>query len=317
MDAAELTRRKREVVERHGRWTAHNIHLGAGVNTMDTAEIGGSESRMRRTVQLTADFARRPFNELRVADLGALEGGFSVEFASRGAKVLAIEGRARSVAKAEFAKEVLGLDDLHIVEGDVRNFTRERHGAFDVVLAIGILYHLDFPDLFRFLVQVADACEGIAIIDTEIASRTEARDSFMRDGLTYKGCRYQELSGRPVDRHVLWSSVGNRWSFLPTRAAALNALAASGFTSALECHLPPVKDSRAERATFVAMRGSHQYLTSIPPSSTVPLGGVPEYELSLTASRYRKWLRRWLRRHLPAAIRRPLRRAMTRAGLRS
>jgi hypothetical protein len=259
----------------------------------------------------------RPFNELRVADLGALEGGFSVEFAIHGARVLAIEGRAPSVAKARFAKEALGLTDLEIVEDDVRNFTREHYGAFDVVLAIGLVYHLDFSDLFGFLAQVAEVCEGIAIIDTEIAERAEARESFVRDGCTYKGSRYKEPSGDPLDRDVLWSAVGNRWSFRPSRAAVLNALAASGFTSAMECHLPPVSDLRAERATFVARRGCSQRVESMPLLNTAPPGHVPEYELSLTAGRYRRSLRRWLRRHLPAAIRRPLRRAMTRAGLHS
>ena len=111
MDAAELVRVRDEIVASHGPWLAHNIHLGHGVYTIgppDSGTVGGnSEGRLRRIVQLCADLAS-PLDQLRIADLGSGEGNIALEFAARGARVMAIDGRADNLEKMRFAKTALG-----------------------------------------------------------------------------------------------------------------------------------------------------------------------------------------------------------------
>jgi 2-polyprenyl-3-methyl-5-hydroxy-6-metoxy-1,4-benzoquinol methylase len=106
--------------------------------------------RLRRITQTIADLSGKPWHELRVLDLGSLEGLFAMEFASRGAKVVAIEGRAVNHEKARFAAEQKGLRDIEFVTEDVRNFSKERFGVFDVVVCSGLLYHLPGTDACRF-----------------------------------------------------------------------------------------------------------------------------------------------------------------------
>ena len=44
-----------------------------------------------------------------------------------------------------------GLDNLQLHHGDVREFDFDACEAFDVVLCMGLLYHLDAPHVFRLL----------------------------------------------------------------------------------------------------------------------------------------------------------------------
>jgi hypothetical protein len=117
MNRSEVVRRKQRVEKRYGPWTAHNIQLCDDLYTIDASVVGGSEVRLQQVVQIVADVAHGPIEELRVLDLGALEGLFALEFARRGASVLAIEGREANIEKIRFAKEVLELDRLELSFG--------------------------------------------------------------------------------------------------------------------------------------------------------------------------------------------------------
>lgn len=303
MSAAELTRLRDRVIEQYGPWTAHAIHLGDGVYTADL--MGSVDARFRRVVQVAADLAGVPITGLRIADLAAGEGGFAVEFAQHGARVVAIEGREANVAKARFAKEVLGLHTLEVVHDDIRNFNRDRYGSFEVVLAIGIVYHVDVPEIFDLLRRVADTCTRLAIIDTETAWESQVSDEVAQGDYSYRGARYVEPTGDPLDRDVLWSSMGNARSMLPTRASLANALLAAGFTSVFECHVPPVSD-RPQRTTLVAMRGVAQSL-SHPRYDQAPVGSVREYDLVLHGQPEPPLLHR-LWRCVPITLRRDIKR---------
>jgi len=149
--------RKQQIVDRFGEWTAHNIQLKGDLYTIDK-KIVGDEIKLRRIVQVVTDNARKPLENLRILDLGCLEGLYAIELARHGAKVLAIEGREANIEKARFAKDVLSLHNIEFVQSDVRGLTRERYGGFDVVLCLGILYHLEAPDVFSFLESISDVC---------------------------------------------------------------------------------------------------------------------------------------------------------------
>ena len=56
-----------------------------------------------------------------------------------------------------------------MLEEDVRDAFVVAHGRFDVVLCLGILYHLDQPDVFRFLARLGELCDGLLILDTHVA----------------------------------------------------------------------------------------------------------------------------------------------------
>jgi SAM-dependent methyltransferase len=276
-DAETVGEGKRAIVAAFGPWTTP-IDLGFGINACD-AEDPSRGTRLRRLVQIVQDLAGGRLEALRVLDLGCLEGMVSVELARRGARVVGIEAREANVAKARFAKETLELDNLEIIQDDVRNLSRARHGSFDLVLCLGILYHLPAPDVFDLAERMAEVTEHAAIVDTHIALREAPRKlfgaptSFEHRGAVYCGRPYHEFEPGSLEGDRLkcvWSSIDARPSFWPTRASLLNLLSAAGFTSLHESRSPRWIGMAEDRITLVAFRGA----TTAPASA--PLEPWPE-----------------------------------------
>jgi SAM-dependent methyltransferase len=228
-------------------------------------------------VQATADLAPKPLDELRVLDLACFEGQYAIEFALQGAEVVGIEGREANIAKARFTAEAHKLERLSLVRGDVRDLRREPFGGFDVVLCLGLLYHLDFPEAIRFLERVAEVCDGVAIFDTHVNLGFRHR---LTDGAhTYWGRHYIEHSPRAdaAEREQSrWASLDNARSFWFTRASLTNALTDVGFTSVYECEAPAETAKAIDRRTFVAVKGKRTSLCTVPGLEEQEHGRVPE-----------------------------------------
>jgi len=87
------------------------------------------------------------FEGQSILELGPLEGGHSYMLQSMGAaKVVAIEANRRAFLKCLCVKEVLGLERVHFKLGDfVAYLKNPNNDNYDVVLASGILYHMQQP----------------------------------------------------------------------------------------------------------------------------------------------------------------------------
>ena len=248
MKAEEVREARQSLVERHGAWVAYNLRLADDVYTMSPGLVGAAELNIGRVLQIVSDHAPKPLADLRILDLGAHEGGFTLEFACHGARVRSIEGREGHVAKARFAAQCLGLDNAEITQGDVRELSRDRDGGFDVVLCLGILYHLPPEDVHPFLARVASVCDGFALIETNISLARKLRVE------TPAGALEGRLSRENV-RHA-GAALDSTPSFWPTRASLLNLFAAVGFTSVSECLSPPVLATAelSDHATYLAVK---------------------------------------------------------------
>jgi SAM-dependent methyltransferase len=182
----------------------HNIPLPHGIYTTACDDYYPAHREIMRIVQerLSGEFRGR-----RIMDVGCLEGYFSIECALQGAEVVGIEGKLLNVRKCEFVRSVLGLERATFVQGDAMNLTRESHGRFDAVLALGLLYHLEDP--YTFLANVAGLCDGFAVIDTHVALEDQPEtlkvwrkdwrpelsemQTFTFDGRQYDGRLYREF----------------------------------------------------------------------------------------------------------------------------
>ena len=255
--AATLQTRRDKVIAEHGPWVAYNIDLGQGVYTVLPGQVGTSELMIHAFVQIVADLVTKPLEQLRILDLGCHEGGYSIELARHGATVVGIEGRRANIEKARFAAEVLELDSVTFVEDDVRNLSVSTYGQFDVVLCLGILYHLEADDAVRLVERCYDCCERLTVIRTAVGlvPNTQAQVGSHR----YRGRRYQE------DVSQRGAALENPMSVLPTRVSLLNLLADVGFTSVLEVHNPVIPGLEALRdsVSFVALRGTRVPYRSI------------------------------------------------------
>ena len=268
-----------ELKERLARqeWTAHNIRLTNKISTRPGEPDFLATDMRLRAISRTLDFCYdKQLEGLRVADLGCLEGGFSLALAQRGAEVLGIEVRERNVEKCLLLKEHFGLGNLNFVMDDVKNFTVGKYGKFDVILALGILYHLDRP--VQWLRQISNATSCLLFIETHYAPPDDHSMQLMAgelaknlgplitdeiDGCKYQGRWYQEFAndeswsmGRET---CLWASYSNLKSLWLTKESLLMAVLNSGFSLFLEQHdssreLFSEVTNKRSRALFVAVR---------------------------------------------------------------
>jgi tRNA (mo5U34)-methyltransferase len=132
----EESRRQMERLSRLG-WY-HSIELPDG----SLIEGHQSIAQLRRRLDqfpIPADLTGK-----RVLDIGAWDGWFSFEMERRGAQVLAVDS-SKSTRLLE-AKRLLGSRiDYHIA--DICHLTHKDVGTFDIVLFLGVLYHVKHPIL--------------------------------------------------------------------------------------------------------------------------------------------------------------------------
>jgi hypothetical protein len=107
----------------------------------------------------------------------------------------------------------------------------------------------------------------------------------------------------PHSRDALWASIGNPHSFHLSRMSLCNALADAGFSSVLECHLPPLVEQPPWRATFAAFAGDRQAILSVPALNDEPWQRLPEPPLPVDAAIGRWSPVRWITQRLPDPLR--------------
>jgi tRNA (mo5U34)-methyltransferase len=132
-DAATI----RRMVAEHGRWW-HEIEVAPGIVTP-----GDDSNRMKLPILdrigLPADLHGR-----RLLDLGCSDGYFSFETERRGAQVVAMDFVPETYTGFATARTILGSRAQYVME-NVYNLEPEKYGRFDVVLFLGVLYHLRKP----------------------------------------------------------------------------------------------------------------------------------------------------------------------------
>jgi tRNA (mo5U34)-methyltransferase len=143
----------------------HIIDLGNGIVTPGHSDCHNLIKRLKLPENLKG---------MTVLDVGANDGGYSFEAERRGAdRVVASEpyywGNAywqvRSKEGFNLARKVLNskVEDIEI---DVYEIIPEKIGKFDIVLFLGVLYHLKEP--FTALEKVFSVTQKMLIIETAV-----------------------------------------------------------------------------------------------------------------------------------------------------
>ena len=79
-------------------------------------------------------------------DIACHQGWFSTKLAEMGVKdVLAVDARPEHVADATLIRDALGLRNMRVQQSDVHALTAQATGRFDIVLMLGLIYHLENP----------------------------------------------------------------------------------------------------------------------------------------------------------------------------
>ncbi len=138
---------ERQIAER-GPWF-HNLHLPGGVQTAPDHPLGDFP---RFKWQHMAPHVPDDLHGCSALDVGCNAGYYSFELARRGADVVAIDTGERYLAQAAWAADQLHLADrIRFRRMDVYDLPSLQQ-PFDLVLFLGVFYHLRYPLLALDLV---------------------------------------------------------------------------------------------------------------------------------------------------------------------
>lgn len=181
--------------------------------------IDGVEQDLRRLALFDQLLALVPAG--RCVDLGAGHGKFSRRAADAGWEVTAVDARTERFPR---------IRGVEFVQADVRSFDL---AGFDLVLCLGLFYHLTLDDQLDLLQRAAGTP---VLLDTHVASGVHSAAATLSEpclveagGEPYEGVWYRE--GPATDPLASW---GNEQSFWPTPASLLRLLHAHHYTTVLE-----------------------------------------------------------------------------------
>ncbi len=220
-----MTRYSRDEVRRHaaslGRWF-HNIDLG-GVKTAPDHFLGDYPAvKWRRFAHVVPE----RLDGCTVLDIGCNGGFYALEMKRRGAaRVLGIDEDEDYLAQARFAADVVGaeIDFQRLSVYDVGQL-QER---FDLVLFMGVLYHLRHPLLALDLIHEHVAADMLLFQSMQRGAETVAQvqpDYDFWDSGHFEAQDYPKLH---FIEHRFAHDPTNWW--VPNRACAEAMLRSAGF----------------------------------------------------------------------------------------
>ncbi len=251
-------------VERLGPWF-HNIDLGHGIQTAPDHFLGDYPrfKFARFTEAIPADLTGKS-----VLDIGCNAGFYSVEMKRRGAdRVLGIDSDDRYLAQARLASEALGFTGV-----EFRKLSVYDVGAlgerFDLVIFMGVLYHLRHPLLALDLIREHVAGDLMLFQTMQQGSRevypVPADHPFHMPG-THEPPPFFDEPGYPK-MHFIEREFAHDWTnwWAPNAACSAAMLRSAGFTIEAQpesevylCRVAPVPYAEFGPAAVYPDKGEH------------------------------------------------------------
>jgi len=148
----------RPEIQELGPWF-HNLHLPGGIETAPDHPLGDFPSFKWQEVEAAIP---GDLTGWRALDIGCNAGFYSFELAKRGAAVTGIDMDEHYLRQARWARDRLALD-VDFRRETVYDLARTSE-RFDLVLFMGVLYHLRYPLLA--LDAVAEKVERLLVFQT-------------------------------------------------------------------------------------------------------------------------------------------------------
>ena len=168
----------------------------------------------------------------RALDLACCEGWFAHKLLDWGAdEVLGIDIREQSIRRAELVRDHLGVpaDRLRFRAADILALAPEDLGEFDVVLCLGVIYHVEHP--MGVLRLAAAATRSLCAVETQTARvETPALFGFGARGAMHATHTVMAIHHEPDQADNPLASAGGVLSFCPNPEAAHLMLDVAGFS---------------------------------------------------------------------------------------
>jgi tRNA (mo5U34)-methyltransferase len=255
-DPAELKQR----IEALGPWF-HNMELG-GVWTAPDHFLGDypNEKFQRFAPHLPEDLTGKT-----VLDIGCNAGFYAMEMKRRGAeRVLGIDSDERYLAQARLAGEALGYHNIEFRNLSVYDVGRLGE-TFDVVIFMGVLYHLRHPLLALDLIREHVAADMLIF---QSMQRGSMHVLPLEEDYPFEETDIFHESGYPK-LHFVEREYAHDWTnwWVPNRACAEAMLRAAGFSI----------ETRAEDEVYICRRGELPYAERLGTGAVYPAkGGAAE-----------------------------------------
>jgi len=154
----------------HSREWFYTYHLpdGSTTQTYHNSEIQViHDTRWQMLESYLDDNLGTDRSDLSALDLASHQGWFAYKMARAGfSSVLGIDARQSHVDDSTLISDIYEMDHLSFQKGDIHEQTPEQLGQFDVVLMLGLLYHLENP--VGALRVARQLCKNLCIIETQI-----------------------------------------------------------------------------------------------------------------------------------------------------
>ncbi|MEM7351098.1 MAG: class I SAM-dependent methyltransferase [Acidobacteriota bacterium] len=171
MDTEKITDRAQieALVAGHSNWY-HQIELVPGVTTpgCHNSSLG---LEYLEAMGLPADCTGQ-----RVLDIGCMDGFFAFEMERRGAEVVGLDYADPEITGFSIASRVLGSRVEHRTD-NVYELGPESFGTFDIVLFLGVLYHLRNPMLALDRIRTVIKDGGLLFVETQLSTEPEVHRS--------------------------------------------------------------------------------------------------------------------------------------------
>lgn len=175
----------------------HDFEIIPGVRTHGSYNPEGLWNNLQLPQDMTG---------LSLADIGASNGYFSFAARRRGARVVAFDFRHKDNSGFGLAQYINGLSDIEHHYINVLDISKEKFGQFDIVLALGLLYHVSDP--YKALANCAELSQECILVESYCinshlseALATEPIMTFISDPK-----RFPDLSQPNADRSNFWGS---------------------------------------------------------------------------------------------------------------
>ena len=197
----------------------HKIEVAPGVFTPGHKD---TITELKERISLPEDLTGKT-----VLDIGAAEGFYSFECERRGATVTAVDRVDGEESGFSIVKRIINAKAEH-KRCSVYNLSVEEIGQFDLVLCLGVIYHLRYPLLALDVLH--SICKSDMILETQICDKYYLNT---KGDICNLGDLGPELTKTPMAQFYpgreLNNDITNWWA--PNLVGLLSMLETSGFTS--------------------------------------------------------------------------------------
>lgn len=170
--------------------------------------------------------------EMKILDLGAGTGEYSIYFANQGYEVTSIELVARHVI--QIREKVNEKMSIEVFQGNALDLSMIKDNTYDIVLCFGPLYHLEkIEDRFQCISEVERVCKEngkmfFAFISNDMVIATE---TLVNDPQFLLGETYNHESFKLVDFPFVFHTVDDSRKLLKdSNLNIISEIAADGFS---------------------------------------------------------------------------------------